>query len=53
VPPEAALQARGLVKRFAAPSGPPIDVLGGIDIDVQAGEMVVIGGHPDRARARC
>jgi ABC-type lipoprotein export system ATPase subunit len=44
VPPEAALQARGLVKRFAAPSGPPIDVLGGIDIDVQAGEMVVIEG---------
>jgi ABC-type lipoprotein export system ATPase subunit len=44
VPPEAALRARGLVKRFAAPSGPPIDVLSGVDIDVQPGEMVVIEG---------
>jgi ABC-type lipoprotein export system ATPase subunit len=44
VPPEPALRARGLVKRFTAPSGPPIEVLGGVDLDVRPGEMIVIEG---------
>jgi len=33
VPSEPALRARGLVKRFTAPSGPPIEVLAGVDLD--------------------
>jgi putative ABC transport system ATP-binding protein len=44
VPPEPALRARGLVKRFAAPSGPPIEVLAGVDLDVRPGEMIVVEG---------
>jgi len=44
VPPEPALRARSLVKRFAAPTGRPIDVLAGVDLDVHAGEMIVIAG---------
>jgi ABC-type lipoprotein export system ATPase subunit len=44
VPPEPALRARGLVKRFRAPSGPPIEVLRGVDLDVRPGEMIVIEG---------
>jgi putative ABC transport system ATP-binding protein len=38
------LRAQGLVKRFAAPSGPPIEVLAGVALEVCAGEMVVIEG---------
>ena len=44
MPPEPTLRARGLVKRFAAPSGPPIEVLGGVDLIVRPGEMVVVEG---------
>jgi ABC-type lipoprotein export system ATPase subunit len=44
VPPEAVLTARGLVKRFAAPAGTPIEVLAGADLEVRAGELVVIEG---------
>jgi ABC-type lipoprotein export system ATPase subunit len=44
VPPEATLRARGLVKRFAAPSGPPIEVLRNVDLEVRAGEMVCVEG---------
>jgi len=44
VPPEPVLHARGLVKRFAAPSGPPIEVLAGAELTVQHGELVVIEG---------
>jgi putative ABC transport system ATP-binding protein len=45
VPPEpAALRARGLVKRFTAPSGPPIEVLRSVDLEVRPGEMVCIEG---------
>ena len=44
MPPEPALRARGLVKRFAAPSGASIEVLAGVDLDVRPGEMVVIEG---------
>ena len=45
MPPEpAALRARGLVKRFAAPSGPPIEVLRHVDLEVRPGEMVCIEG---------
>jgi ABC-type lipoprotein export system ATPase subunit len=44
VPPEAVLAARGLVKRFAAPAGAPIVVLGGVDLSVRPGELVVIEG---------
>jgi len=44
VPPEPVLHARGLVKRFAAPSGPPIEVLAGAELTVQRGELVVIEG---------
>ncbi len=44
MPSEPALRARGLVKRFPAPSGPPIEVLAGVDLDVGPGEMVVIEG---------
>src|SRR5688572_20673331 len=42
VPPEPTLRAPGLVKRFAAPSGPPIEVLRSVDLEVRAGEMVCI-----------
>jgi putative ABC transport system ATP-binding protein len=44
VPPEATLRAHGLVKRFAAPSGPPIEVLRHVDLEVCPGEMVCIEG---------
>ena len=44
MPPEVTLRARGLVKRFAAPSGPPIEVLRSVDLEVRAGEMVCIEG---------
>jgi putative ABC transport system ATP-binding protein len=44
VPPEPTLRARGLVKRFMAPSGAPIAVLGGVDLDVRPGEIVVVEG---------
>jgi ABC-type lipoprotein export system ATPase subunit len=44
VPPEPVLHAHGLVKRFAAPSGPPIEVLAGAELTVQRGELVVIEG---------
>jgi ABC-type lipoprotein export system ATPase subunit len=45
VPRDSVLRARGVVKRFPAPSGPPIPVLGGIDLEVAAGELVVIEGR--------
>jgi len=38
------LRARGLVKAYPAPGGEPIRVLAGVDLDVRAGELVVIGG---------
>jgi len=44
VPPETVLTARGLVKRFAAPAGAPIEVLAGVDLVVRRGELVVIEG---------
>jgi ABC-type lipoprotein export system ATPase subunit len=44
VPPETVLTARGLVKRFAAPAGAPIEVLAGADLEVRRGELVVIEG---------
>jgi ABC-type lipoprotein export system ATPase subunit len=44
VPPEAALRARGLVKHFDAPAGPPIEVLRRVDLEVRPGEMVCIEG---------
>jgi ABC-type lipoprotein export system ATPase subunit len=45
VPPdEAVLTASGLVKRFPAPTGPPIDVLAGVELVVHRGELVVIEG---------
>jgi putative ABC transport system ATP-binding protein len=44
VPPEPALRARGLVKRFPAPSGSSIDILRGIDLEVRPGDMIVIEG---------
>ena len=45
MPPEpSALRARGLVKRFAAPSGPPIEVLRSVDLEIRPGEMVCIEG---------
>jgi ABC-type lipoprotein export system ATPase subunit len=44
MPPEPALRARGLVKRFAAPSGPPIEVLRSVDLEVRPGEMICIEG---------
>jgi len=44
VPAETVLAARGLVKRFAAPSGAPIDVLAGANLEVRRGELVVIEG---------
>jgi ABC-type lipoprotein export system ATPase subunit len=44
VPPEPTLRARHLAKRFQAPAGTPIDVLAGVDLEVRAGELVVIAG---------
>jgi len=44
VPPETVVTARGLIKRFPAPSGPPIDVLAGADLEVRRGQLVVVGG---------
>ena len=44
MPPETVLTARGLVKRFAAPAGAPIEVLAGVDLVVRRGELVVIEG---------
>jgi ABC-type lipoprotein export system ATPase subunit len=44
VPPEPALRARGLVKRFRAPSGPAIEILRGVDLEVRPGDMIVIEG---------
>jgi ABC-type lipoprotein export system ATPase subunit len=41
---EVVLRATGLVKRYRAPSGAPISVLAGVDLDVRAGELVVIFG---------
>jgi ABC-type lipoprotein export system ATPase subunit len=42
--PETVVSARGLIKRFPAPSGPPIDVLTGADLEVRRGQLVVVGG---------
>ena len=44
MPPEMVLTARGLVKRFPAPAGTPIEVLAGVDLVVRRGELVVIEG---------
>jgi len=44
VPPDAVVVAHGLVKRFPAPSGPPIDVLAGAELEVRHGELVVVEG---------
>jgi ABC-type lipoprotein export system ATPase subunit len=44
VPPETVLAARGLVKRFEAPGGGPIEVLAGAELAVRRGELVVIEG---------
>jgi ABC-type lipoprotein export system ATPase subunit len=44
VPPDVVLSGRGLTKRFAAPDGTSIDVLGGVDLDVRRGELVVVEG---------
>ncbi len=38
------LRARGLVKTYRAPAGPPIRVLDGVDLDVTGGDLVVIAG---------
>ena len=38
------LRAVGLVKSYRAPSGAPIRVLGGVDLTVKAGEIVVVTG---------
>jgi len=38
------LRATGIRKSFRAPDGRPVAVLGGIDVDVKAGELVVITG---------
>ena len=38
------LRARGLVKTYRAPAGPPIRVLDGVDVDVTGGDLVVIAG---------
>jgi ABC-type lipoprotein export system ATPase subunit len=38
------LRARGLVKAYPGPDGAPIAVLRGIDLDVKAGQLVVIAG---------
>ena len=39
-----ALRAAGVVKAYRAPSGAPIPVLDGVDLEVRAGELVVILG---------
>ena len=44
MPPEPALRAQGIVKRFRAPAGVPIDVLAGVDLEVRPGELVVVEG---------
>jgi len=44
VPPETVLTARGIVKRFSAPAGAPIEVLAGAELSVRRGELVVIEG---------
>ena len=44
MPPDTVLTARGLVKRFAAPAGTPIEVLAGAELSVRRGELVVIEG---------
>src|SRR5690242_15059263 len=44
VPPETVLGARGLVKRFASPSGGSIDVLADAELTVRRGELIVIEG---------
>ena len=44
MPPEPTLRARGLVKGFPAPAGPPIEILRGVDLEVRPGDMVVIEG---------
>jgi ABC-type lipoprotein export system ATPase subunit len=41
---ETVLRATGLVKRYQAPSGAPISVLAGVDLQVNAGELVVVFG---------
>ena len=38
------LRARGLVKTYRAPSGPPIRVLDGVDVDVNGGDLIVVAG---------
>src|SRR5262249_60555271 len=38
------LRARGLVKTYRAPAGPRIPVLDGVDVDVKAGDLVVVAG---------
>jgi ABC-type lipoprotein export system ATPase subunit len=38
------LRARGLVKAYPGPDGAPIPVLRGVDLDVKAGELVVVAG---------
>ena len=43
-PDDAVLTARGLIKRFPAPSGAPIEILAGVEIVVHPGELVVIEG---------
>ncbi len=44
MPPETVLSARGVVKRFASPSGRPIEVLAGVDLVVRRGEIVAVEG---------
>jgi ABC-type lipoprotein export system ATPase subunit len=38
------LRARGLVKTYAGPTGTPIRVLAGVDLEVRPGELVVVSG---------
>ena len=38
------LRAVGLVKSYRAPTGKPIRVLGGVDLTVKGGELVVVNG---------
>jgi putative ABC transport system ATP-binding protein len=38
------LRARGLVKTYPGPHGTPVPVLRGVDLEVKAGELVVITG---------
>jgi ABC-type lipoprotein export system ATPase subunit len=39
-----ALRGRGLVKAYPVPTGAPLRVLDGVDLDVRAGEVVVVAG---------